>query len=430
MISPIGQQTPSWQSSGLPDWFQELQRQAWEAYQEAPFPSRRDEPWRFGDLKRAASLENFSPAGETSASINESLVERSRFLEKSAAKLIFVNETLVQDTRPTETGLICAPFAEAVSEHGQPFQEYFMTQEAPLGSKKFALLHKSRTRSGLFLYVPAGMELTVPIEVYHHLQGENTAIFPHTLIVTGEGAKITVIDYFLNASEDDAGLSCGVVDLVAGQGSQIRYVACQDLNTRSLNLQISSTLASRDADVKSLQVQLGAAWSRTEAVSHLTGPGANSDMLSLSVPSGTQEIDQRTLQHHAEPHTTSDLLYKNALADRARTTFAGLIKVDQGAHYTDAFQTCRNLLLSDTVEANAMPGLEINADQVKCSHGSTSGPITDEEVFYFNARGIPSDKAKQLIALGFTNEVLHKFGSPSIEDLISRMVEQKFKDLA
>jgi len=179
--------------------------------------------------------------------------------------------------------------------------------------------------------------------------------------------------------------------------------------------------------VKSLQVQLGSQWSRTESVSHMAGKGANSDMLSVAVPSAEQEIDQRTLQHHADPNTKSDLLYKNALFGKGRSIFAGLIKVDEGAHHTDSYQTCRNLFLSDDADANAMPGLEIDADQVKCSHGSTSSPITEEELFYFNARGIPSNMAKQLITSGFTGEVIAKLGDEAVELMVGALVEAKFR---
>lgn len=395
-----------------------------------PLPTRTHEPWRFANLKRAAALDAFQSAPSLDESATKALVERSFKLEAPAAKFVFANEALVHAERPEIDGLICRPLAEAVEEHAQLLQEHFMAQEATLGSEKFAQLHKSRTKSGLFLYVPAGVEIAMPIEVYHWLSGTDASIFPHTLIVTGENAKVTVVDYYGSASKDEAGLSCAVVDLVAGRGSKLRYVACQDLSETSSNIHISSTLASADADAKSLQVQIGSAWSRTESVSHLSGKGANSDMLSVSVPSATQEVDQRTLQHHGEPHTTSDLLYKNALYDKARSVFAGLILVDQGAHHTDSYQTCRNLLLSDEAEANSMPGLEINADQVKCSHGSTSGPITEEDVFYFNARGIPTETAKQLITFGFAAEVFSKLGHQAIEAMVGELVAEKFRKLA
>lgn len=416
---------PAASDESFPDWFVQLQQEAQEASEAIPTPSRRDEAWRFANLEHLAAIDQYAAAEPVSAATQEDLVARSNQLEASDGKFVFINESLAHAEKPNADGLICVPLAEAVVSHAQLLQEYFMAQEATLGSAKYALLHKSRTKSGLFIYVPAGMELTVPIEVYHWAQGDRSSIFPHTLIVTGENAKVTVVDYYQSATADEGHFNAAVVDLVAGRGSHLRYVACQDLSHASANIHISSTLASADADVKSLQVQLGSTWSRTESVSHLAGKGANSDMLSVAVPTGNQEVDQRTLQHHAEPHTTSDLLYKNALYDKTRTIFAGLIQVDEGAHYTDAYQTCRNLLLSNDAEANAMPGLEINADQVKCSHGSTSGPITEEEIFYFNARGIPTHAAKKLITFGFTAEAFAKIGDEAIESMVASLLEKR-----
>ena len=421
---------PDFGDAGLPQWYQDLQSSAWEASSALPLPKRTDESWRFGDLKRAAALEAFQLAASLDEATVKGLIARSSQLEETSGKFVFANESLAHADRPAVDGLICVPLAEAVEKHAQLLQEHFMTQDAKLGSEKFAQLHKSRTKSGLFIYVPAGVEIALPIEAFHWVGGANASMFPHTLIVTGENSKVTVVDYYGSASDSEAGLACGVVDLVAGRGSKLRYVACQSLSPTSSNIHISSTLASADADVKSLQVQIGSAWSRTESVSHLSGKGANSDMLSVSAPSSSQQVDQRTLQHHGEAHTTSDLLYKNALNDKSRSVFAGLIMVDEGAHYTDAYQTCRNLLLSDEAEANSMPGLEINADQVKCSHGSTSGPITEEDVFYFNARGIPTDIAKQLITYGFAAEVFGKLRHEAIEAMVGRLVEEKFSQLS
>src|SRR6185436_4309956 len=151
-----------------------------------------------------------------------------------------------------------------------------------------------------------------------------------------------------------------------------------------------------------------------------------SDLLAVSVANGTQEFDARTLQDHVSPHTTSDLLYKNALTDRTRNTFGGLIRVEPHAHFTDAYQTVRNLLLSDDAEANSMPGLEILADNVKCSHGATSGQISENEMFYLLSRGIPAPIARQLLVSAFLNEVVDRLEHPAISRLVHDLIEAKF----
>jgi len=292
--------------------------------------------------------------------------------------------------------------ADALQQHGDLVQQHFMQRETRLGSAKFAALHKARVKSGLFVYVPDGVVVEKPIEVIHTLTGSNRAVFPHTLIITGKNAEVSVLDRFVSANEDDAGLCIAVNDLIAGDGSTLKYCAVQELNLSSRMIQVNATFVGRDANALAFTLNVGSQWTRNESLSRLDAEGAHSDMLSCSIPSGTQQFDQRTYQHHAAPHTDSNLLYKNTLYGNSKTVFSGLIFVDEKAHYTDAYQTCRNLMMSDTVEANSMPGLQINADQVKCSHGSTASRIDDEEIYYLCARGIPARQARQLIARGFS----------------------------
>jgi Fe-S cluster assembly protein SufD len=194
-------------------------------------------------------------------------------------------------------------------------------------------------------------------------------------------------------------------------------------------IQINETATARDASAKGFILNTGASWARNESLSRLEGPGSRSDMLSVSIPAREQEYDQRTFQHHVSEGAYSDLLYKNSLYDHSKTIFSGLIFVDEGAHHTDAYQTCRNLLMSDTCEANSMPGLEINADQVKCSHGSTSAQISDDEIFYLRARGIDPSSARQLIALGFSIEAFERLGHADLETFLLTFIEQKMTGL-
>ncbi|NOX99909.1 MAG: SufD family Fe-S cluster assembly protein, partial [Verrucomicrobia bacterium] len=168
---------------------------------------------------------------------------------------------------------------------------------------------------------------------------------------------------------------------------------------------------------------------RNENISRMTGAGARSDMLSLNLATGSDELDQRTKQLHEVQHTESDLFYKNALYDKARTIFDGLILVEPGAHHTDAFQTCRNLLGSEDAEATSMPGLEIDADQVRCSHGSTAGPIDHEQLFYCAARGISEEAARKLISFGFLHDVIERLNGEVLKNLVNRELEAAFSEM-
>ena len=282
----------------------------------------------------------------------------------------------------------------------------------------------------MFVYVSDKVEVEGTIEVHHWIAGENTVIFPHTLIITGKSSKVRVVDIFRSADDTQPGLVIAVNDLSAGQNSKLDYVAIQAFNEVTRVIQINETSAFRDASATGFILNTGASWARNETLSRLEGPGSRSDMLSVSIPAHEQEYDQRTFQHHVSEGAYSDLLYKNSLYDNSRTIFSGLIFVGEGAHHTDAYQTCRNLLMSDTCEANSMPGLEINADQVKCSHGSTSSQISDEEIFYLRARGIDPVNARQLIARGFSVDVVERLKNDEVEELILKFIDDKFAHIA
>ncbi|HYF36065.1 MAG TPA: Fe-S cluster assembly protein SufD, partial [Prosthecobacter sp.] len=291
---------------------------------------------------------------------------------------------------------------------------------------KFAALHLAHVKAGIVIVVPKNVVVAQPVEVFHWVTGDHAAIFPHTLIVTQDNAQVSVIDHY-RCLGGETGLSCAITDMIGGPNSRLTYAACQELGDAGQALHLSSTVTEKDAQVKSFQVQLGAAFSRSESVSDLLGEGSRSDMLSVAMPIAEQIVDQRTLQNHKAPHASSDLLYKNALYGKSRTIFSGLITVDAGAHYTDAYQTCRNLLNSEDAEATSMPGLEINADQVKCSHGSTSGPVSDEELFYLKARGIPDGESRKLIVEGFLADALARFGNSAVLDQLVARIDEKLE---
>jgi Fe-S cluster assembly protein SufD len=414
-------------SADAPAWFAERQRAAWQRFLATPSPKRGDEPWRFSSLKQLdfEAFSKASPGADVKA-----LIARSVGIETSSAKYVFVNDTLVKSESRLPRNVICMPLAEALAAHGDLVREHFMKQEPRLGSAKFAALHEAHISSGLFVHVPDGAEIAGSIEVHHWLDGENTVVFPHTLVVTGANASVRVIDIFRSANDRDPGLAIAVNDLIAGPGSKLDYVALQAFNDATKVIQINETTVGANASATGFILNTGAIWARNECLSRLEGEGGRSDMLSVSVPAGVQEYDQRTFQHHVSPGAFSDLLYKNTLYDESRTIFSGLIFVGEGAHRTDAYQTCRNLLMSDDCEANSMPGLEINADDVKCSHGSTSSQISDEEIFYLRARGIDPTRARQLIARGFSVKVISRLNDEDAESLVLRFLDDKFHHIA
>ena len=413
----------------LPAWFSEQQGAAWEEFQTLPQPTRKDSAWRFSNVD-LLDLAPFHRAQSLSREQHDQILEQSRGLDEVAARLIFADDQLLQrDALPDklrERGVIFQPLERALVEHTELFRKHFMSQPATLGSAKFAALHRAFVTSGTFLFVPRGVEIDQPIEIFHWLCQENSAVFPHLLLVTDELSKVTVIEHFRSADRQTPGFACGVNDLIAGPGAKVTYVCAQTWGDRVRALQMNTTTVDHGASAMSLNVHLGANYSRFESLSRLTGEGARSDLLAVSIANGDQEFDARTLQDHASPHTNSDLLYKNALDGRARSIFGGLIRVEPHAHFTDAYQKVRNLLLSDDAEADSMPGLEILADNVKCSHGATSGQVDEEEMFYLRSRGIRPAVARRLVVTGFLNEVIRRLDHAPISDYLQSLIEAKF----
>ncbi len=407
----------------LPAWFTARQQAAQKRYESIPAPKRGDEQWRFANIKQLTWSLGVSPTLEAEEILR--VISRSTGLEKPAAKFVFLNDDLIHSESHLPENVICLPFADALLSHSDLVEEHFMKQETRLGSAKFVALHEASVKNGLFIHIPNRCEIEGSIEVHYWISGAAIS-FPHTLIVTGKSSKVRVIDIFRSVDETTPGLGITYKDLFAGQNSSLDYIVIQDLNEVSRLIAINETSTSRDARSKSFILNTGAAWARNESFSQLIGPGAHSDMLSVSIPHREQEYDQRTLQHHVSESTYSDLLYKNTLYGHSKTVFSGLISVDENAHHTDAYQTCRNLLMTDDCEANSMPGLEINADQVKCSHGSTSAQVSDEEIFYLQARGIDPVRARQLIARGFSVEAIQRLENEDAENLVLAFVDAKF----
>lgn len=282
-------------------------------------------------------------------------------------------------------------------------------------------------KAGSILFVPKGVEIEKPFVNYYWTTQAKSAVFPHTLIIAEDNSKAAVVDIFFSDTEANEALSVAVSNIHAGNGANVFRKVVQDWNEKTVSFQLDTTIAGRDTQVKNLAVNIGAERARFENQTRIEGPGADVKMYSLTVAEEKQEFDQRTFQTHNAGNAVSDLLYKNALLDSSRTIFSGLIKVAEGAQQTDAYQTNRNLLLDPTAEANALPGLEILANDVKCSHGATTGNVDEEELFYMMQRGIHKRTAMQLMVFGFFEEVIEKVDSDELADNLRTLIRNKFE---
>lgn len=409
------------ETSAWPAWFVAEQSAALAEYENSPTPTRKDESWRFANLK-ALDLSAFVDAQPVAS--EGRLINASTGLAESAAKLVLGNNTLLHRESSLPEGVIFETLETAASKHADLFKKYFMAQPVELGSHKYAALHKARLAGGAFLFVPANTSVQLPIEIFQWVEGANASVFPHTLIVCGENSSVTVLDYFKSADKH-ASLACGVNDLHLAAGAKLTYVSVQDWSRETTAFHLNSTSVDSNATCTALIANFGGGFVRGESLSRLVGEGSRSEMYSINPVEGTREIDQRTLQDHVAPNATSDLLYLNALDDKSRTIFAGLIKVELGARGTDAYQKVKNLILSDDADPNSMPGLEILNDEVRCSHGATNGPVSQDELFYMQARGITRDKARRLIVNGFFNSLLARLENETLRAHLGQLLTKR-----
>jgi len=415
----------------LPAWLKSQKEASWKHYQELPMPHRKMESWRFANLKDL-SLDPFSLAQPASGEIKAKAVEISQRHPETAGQLVFVNDDLAHEQAVSDElaqqGIVWEPLERAFAQHSEILEEFFMAQEKELGSEKFCALHTALMRNGTLLFVPANVEVKLPFMTHHWASGQGTTIFPHTLVIAKDNAKVTFVDIFNSCEKDTEQFAAGVSTLYAGNGARVEYHYVQNWNESSIGINNLTTVAHRDAHITGFGLNVGAKRSRTEGHTLIEGQGARAELYALSIAHQDQEIDQRTLQTHNAPNSYSDLLFKNALLDNAKTIFSGMIKVAEEAQQTDAYQTNRNLLLSPTAEANSLPGLEILANDVKCSHGATTGKLDEDELFYMLQRGIPKKVAQELMVFGFFEEILDKIENEDLANFLRELVQLKFKE--
>ena len=414
-----------------PDWLAEKRLEAWHTFEKTPMPTLRDEAWRYTDISDV-KIEDFlsytpSPEVTSEGDLPEAVQTLIREGEENSALIVQHNsETAYSriDEELTRRGVVFTDLHTALEEHEDLVREHLFGL-VPEDYDKFAALSAAAFSGGSFLYVPRGVDVEIPIQSYRWLDVIGS-IMPRTLVVVEEGASVTYIDEYASADGEDPALSNGAVELYVGQGANLRYVSLQNWERNVLHFNTIRSSTEKDATINSLVVSLGSQLSRTNVEAGLTAAGGDSEMLGLYFADTEQVLDHHTLQDHIAPNAHSDLLYKGALRDESLAVFSGLIRVEPGAQKTDAYQTNRNLILgTDEAFAVSLPNLEIMADDVKCSHGSTTGQVDDVELFYLMSRGIPRKEAEKLVVFGFFGEVTSRIPLRGLKEKLDRAIEGK-----
>ena len=396
-------------------WLGERRLEAWQAYERLPLPTRALEEWRYTDISQF-KLDKVKLA---TTDWNEVPAAARAMLDRGAMAgyALSINGGVVEvslDEELRRKGVILMSLSTAAREYPELVQQHLATYALPASHSKFAALNAALWTGGIFLYVPRGVRIEQPVRIARYITDGGVAVLPRTLIVAEPASHVGYVEEFASPDFKEPTISCGAVEVIAGNNADVQYVGLQSWGSGVRHIATQRTIAGRDANVDTLVVNLGASVARVDLAASLEGPGARSDMLGLYFAQGSQHFDHNTRQDHKVPHATSDLLYKGALYDKTRAIFRGIIKVFPKAQRTDAYQTNRNLLLSNQAEATSLPNLEIEADDVRCSHAATVGHLDQEELFYIMTRGVSRREAERLVVFGFFGEVLDRLPMPQV----------------
>ena len=429
----IGRGAATEASAGDPAWLRARREEAWEIYEAAPLPSTRSEEWRYTDVARLLPLDGLVPntGGAMAGTPLPDGLRRAMDQDRDGAgRVVEVDGSVVSvelGDAAAAQGVVLASLRDAARAGVPEVEALLATEAVPATDGKFAALNAALWSDGVFLRVPRGVHVERPIRLSRWVSRPGTATFTRILIVAEEGSRLSFVDEILSPDFASVTLASTAVELFSRSGAQVQYVSLQRMGRGGFHLANQRTLAERDSTLDTLNVALGGSVGRVDLNARLLGPGANSDMLGLYFGDENQHFDFNTSQDHVAPNAHSDLLYKGALDGGARGIFRGIIRVHDGAQGTDAYQTNRNLLLSDSAVATSLPNLEIGADDVRCSHGATVGQLDAEALFYLMTRGLRRERAERLVVLGFLGEVLSKLPMGGVVEKVTRAIEAKLR---
>jgi Fe-S cluster assembly protein SufD len=422
-------------NEGAPEWLAQRRLHAWRIFEETPLPTSQLEEWRYTELGQKLPLDRLKLPSAT-ALPDDPAVWPARLRAtmsvdgEASGHLVLVDGCVVHaDINPSlaARGVVLSSLRAAVDEHSDLLEKHLATEAVPAEEGKLQALNAALWTDGVFLHVPKGVRLDSPVRVTRWFSEAGAAFFTRTLILAEPNSQVSYVDEVISEDLSEPTLSSTSVEVIAREGAQVQYVAVQWLGKGAFYQSAQRTLAGKDSTLDTLNVSLGATTTRVDLNARLLGPGANSNMLGLYFGDGTQHFDHNTSQDHLAPAARSDLLYKGALDGDSRSVFRGIIRVARGAQQTDAYQTNRNLLLSDTSRADSLPKLEIEADDVKCSHGATVGQLDEETLFYLMSRGISRGQAERLVVLGFLGEVLQRLPLGGVVEKVTRAIEGKLR---
>lgn len=431
-----------------PRWMRDKRLEAYARYESLLMPhTAEDDVWRRTvDMRtqdywrrtrrslRGFAVDNYHPSAPSLSAPSDSAHKD----DEIAALLAQVDGQTQQHTLSAalaEKGVYFADIGTALKEREELLRAYFMNKAVTLETElksgniaqhnKFDALHGAFWHGGYVLHVPKGVRVEIPLRVSIALSEANRADLSHALIIAEASSQVVILEENLSLDATASGMHSGAVEIFAGQNASVTYVQVQRWNHHVWNFASHRAIVERDAQLCWVTATFGGRLNKLNQVSVLDGPGCDVKMLGLSFTDGRQHLDVSTAQEHASPHTSSDLLYRTVLKDRAQSAWGGNIYVYPEANYTDAYQKNDNLVLSERAHADTLPGLEIQAHEVRCTHGATAGKIDPEQIFYLMSRGMSYAQAERLIVEGFFEPVLERIPLESVREELSESITRK-----
>lgn len=408
-----------------PSWVSTRRREAFAAYTEMLSVPLDEEEWKRVEL-RAFRPDTFTlqPPGEQPPSLATLMQDRAEF----AGAVVRVDghatdETL--DETLAAQGVRFGDLARLVREEPDLLEPHLLTRGVAPGTDRFSAWHSAFWTGGTVLYVPSGVEISTPLYSLIGLATDGAADFSHTLVVLEDGAHATLLEETTSADPTHRGAHVGAVELLLGRGAGLQYVQLQNWNESTWHIAHQVGRVESDAQLQWTVGGLGSRLAHIHQDVRLDGRGAHAEVNGLTFATGKQRMSYYTQQAHHAPDTTSDLLYRNVLRDTSRVVWRGMIGVDVEAQRTDGYQRNDALMLSPDARIDAIPGLEIEADDVRCTHGATAGQVDAEQIFYLMCRGLSRYEAMHMIVHGFFQVVSDRIPVELVRDTLDSAVERK-----
>jgi len=413
-----------------PQWLRQSRLEGWQAFETLPTPrwTKGIAQWWTTDVSvlDLDKLRAYVPSN-LSASQAEAEVNLGGDDEAAGSLLVQVNSETAFLRVPDDVkaqGVIFCSLEEAVREHSSLVERYLHKLVAP-NTDKFAALHTALWSGGVFLYVPEGVTVDLPVHVVYQLTTPGAVALGHTLVVAEKGSNVRYVEEFHSTYDEGQALHSGVVEVSVGENAKVEFTSMQEWNRNVFSFATRYAQVGKRGLMHWVIGEMGANLIKAHAETQLQGEGARTLTRGICFADSNQHYDNTSNTHHVGRDTYGDILFKGAVRDTSRLGFEGLIKVDHGAQKTDSYLTMNTLFLSEGAKANSVPGLEILADDVRCSHGATVGTVQAEQMFYLESRGIPEIEAEKLIVGGFFEPVIDEMPLESVRQRLRDIIQEK-----